>query len=129
VGIVNVAGDGVITLRQATRLLGRASVPVPLSASGLLGRFIKHAGLADFSWDQMQHLAWGRVLDTTKMRQALRLEPEFTTRTAFDDFASHLGSCLPGSATIGATVAAVNGLAGTVATCLTNTKDPRGNGR
>ena len=128
VGIVNVAGDGVITVQQATRLLRRASVPVPLSASGLLGRFVKRAGMADFSWDQMQHLAWGRVLDTTKMRQTLRLEPEFTTRTAFDDFAAHLGSCLPGSATIGATVTAVNALAGAAATCLTHSKNPRGNG-
>jgi UDP-glucose 4-epimerase len=125
VGIVNVAGDGIITVQQATRLLRRPSVRVPLAASGLLGRFIKRAGLADFSWDQMQHLAWGRVLDTTKMREVLRLDPEFTTRAAFEDFASHLGTCLPGGATIGA---AVNGLSGSAATVLTYAKTPRRNG-
>ena len=117
VGIVNVAGDGIITVQQAARLCGRASVPVPLSTGGLLGRLVKRAGLADFSQDQMQYLAWGRGMDTTKMREVLHLEPEFTTRTAFEDFTSQMGSGLPGSAAIGA---AVNGLAGSAANVLTH---------
>ena len=116
VGIVNVAGDGIITVQQAARLSGRPTVPVPLAAGGLLGRFVKRAGLADFSQDQMQYLAWGRAMDTTKMREVLHLEPEFTTRTAFEDFISHVGFGLPGSAAIGA---AANGLAGSAANVLT----------
>jgi UDP-glucose 4-epimerase len=39
----------------------------------------------------------------------LGLEPKYTTRTAFEDFISHLGSGLPGGPAIGA---AVSGLAG-----------------
>jgi UDP-glucose 4-epimerase len=117
VGIVNVAGDGFISLQQAARLAGRVSVPVPMSASALLGRFVKSAGLADFSQDQMQYLAWGRGMDTTKMREVLHLEPEFTTRAAFEDFISHLGPGLPGSAAIGS---AVNGLASSAASALTH---------
>jgi len=109
VGIVNVSGDGVVTVRQAIRLSGRASFPVPLSAGGLLGQLVKRAGLADFSQDQMRFLAWGRVLDTTRMREVLGLEPKYTTRAAFEDFVSHLGSGLPGGPAIGA---AVSGLAG-----------------
>jgi UDP-glucose 4-epimerase len=115
VGIVNVSGDGVITVQQAVRMSGRASVPVPLSASGLLGQLVKRAGLADFSPDQMRYLAWGRGMDTTRMREVLRLEPKFTTRTAFEDFIAHVRSGLPGGATIGA---AVNGLADSAASVL-----------
>ena len=89
---------------------------MPLSAGGLQGRFVKTAGLVDFSQDQMQYLAWGRAMDTTKMREVLHLEPEFTTRTAFEDFISHVGFGLPGSAAIGA---AANGLAGSAANVLT----------
>ena len=63
----------------------------------------------------MTYLAWGRGMDTTRMREVLGLEPEFTTRTAFEDFISHVGSGLPGSAAIGA---AVNGLAGSAANVL-----------
>jgi UDP-glucose 4-epimerase len=114
VGIVNVAGDGIITVQQAARLAGRPSVPVPLSACGLLGRFVKRAGLADFSADQMQYLAWGRGMDTTRMREVLDLEPEFTTRTAFEDFASHAGTGRPGAAI----TAAAGGLAGSAAKVL-----------
>ncbi|MDQ1538641.1 MAG: UDP-glucose 4-epimerase, partial [Actinomycetota bacterium] len=92
-------------------LAGRPTVPVPLSAGGLLGQLVKRAGLADFSQDQMQYLAFGRGMDTTRMREVLRLEPEFTTRTAYEDFVSHTGPGLPG-AMIAATV---GGLAGSAA--------------
>ena len=79
VGIVNVAGDGVVTVQQAAGLAGRPSVPVPMAATGLLGQFVRRSGLADFSHDQMQYLAFGRGMDTTRMRQVLHLEPRFTT--------------------------------------------------
>ena len=107
VGIVNVAADGVITVQQAARLAGRATIPVPLSACGLLSRFVRRAGLADFSPEQMQYLAWGRGMDTTRMREVLRLEPEFTTRSAYEDFIAHARSGLPGSATIAAAAGAL----------------------
>jgi UDP-glucose 4-epimerase len=122
VGIVNVAADGIITVQQAARLAGRPTVPVPLSACGLLGRFVKRAGLADFSADQMQYLAWGRGMDTTRMREVLLLEPEFTTRTAFEDFALHAGSGRPGAVIS----AAVGGLAGSAAKVLVR---PHSSGR
>jgi UDP-glucose 4-epimerase len=80
-----------------------------------LARFVKRAGLADFSPDQMQYLAWGRGMDTTRMREVLGLEPEFTTRTAFEDFISHSGPGLPGASI----VSAVGGLAGSAARVLT----------
>jgi len=116
VGIVNVAGDGVITVQQAARLAGRATVPVPLAAFGVLGQFVKRAGLADFSAEQMQYLAFGRGLDTTRMRRVLRLEPGFTTREAFGDFVAHMRSGLPGA---GAILAAAGGVAGSAARVLT----------
>ena len=108
VGIVNVAADGVVTVRQAARLLGRATVPMPLPTFGLLSQFVKRAGLADFSQEQMQYLAWGRGMDTTRMREVLRLEPKFTTRAAFAEFSSYCGSGVPGGAAI---AGAVGGLA------------------
>ncbi|MDQ1482173.1 MAG: UDP-glucose 4-epimerase [Actinomycetota bacterium] len=115
VGIVNVAGDGIITVQQAARLAGRPTIPVPMSAGGLLGQIVKRAGLADFSADQMQYLAWGRGMDTTRMREVLRLEPSFTTRTAFEDFISHTGSGLRGAEI----AASVGGLAASAAKVLT----------
>ena len=60
---------------------------MPLPAAGFLGGIVKRAGLADFSHDQMQFLAFGRGLDTTRMREVLGFEPPYTTREAFLDFA------------------------------------------
>ena len=117
VGIVNVAGDGVVTVQQAARLVGRPSVPVPISAGGFLGQFVRRAGLADFSPDQMQFLAFGRGMDTTRMREVLHLEPRFTTRTAFEDFARHVGPAIPGA---DMAAAAVEQLAGSAAGLMTH---------
>ena len=48
-GVVNIAGDGVITAKQAVRLVGRPTIPVPLSSSGWIGQLVRRSGLADFS--------------------------------------------------------------------------------
>ena len=117
VGIVNVAGDGVVTVQQAARLVGRPTIPVPISAGGFLGQFVRRAGLADFSPDQMQFLAFGRGLDTTRMREVLHLEPRYTTREAFEDFAGHVGPALPGADMVGV---AVDQLAGSAAGLLSH---------
>ncbi|MEO9152836.1 MAG: epimerase, partial [Lapillicoccus sp.] len=96
-----VAGDGVITLAQAAALVGRPIVPLPMAAAGLLGGLVKRAGLADFSADQMEFLAHGRGLDTTRMRQVLHFRPTHTTRQAFVDYANHLGAPVPGGPVVG----------------------------
>ena len=86
-GIVNVAGDGVITLSQAVALVGRPSVPVIAPAAGMVGGLFKRFGLADYSPDQMSLLSFGRGVDTTRMRELFGFEPEYTTREAFESFA------------------------------------------
>ncbi len=107
VGIVNVAGDGVITVAQAVALAGRTTVPVPLQAAGLLGTVVKRSGLADFSADQMQFLAFGRGLDTTRMREVLHFHPAFTTKQAYLDFARNVGAAVPGAGVVGHVVQGV----------------------
>jgi UDP-glucose 4-epimerase len=87
-GIVNIAGDGVITLAQAVALLDRPSVPVIGQAAGMLGSVFKRFGLADFSADQMSLLSFGRGVDTTRMRDVFGFEPEYSTRETFESFAA-----------------------------------------
>jgi len=123
VGNVNVAGAGIITLMQAAALVGRPIFPVPLPAAGFLGGMVKRAGLADFSDDQMQYLAFGRGLDTTRMREVLRFEPLYSTRAAFLDFAPHVTAVLPGAASA---VNAVQGAAGSAANALVHALSGRG---
>ncbi len=110
-GNVNIAGDGVITMLQAAAIVGRPILPIPLAAAGLFGGVVKRAGLADFSDDQMQYLAYGRGLDTRRMREVLHFEPDFTTRQAFASYAEHVGSLVPGAAGAAAAVQSAAGSA------------------
>ncbi|WP_067437648.1 NAD-dependent epimerase/dehydratase family protein [Nocardioides jensenii] len=89
-GTFNVAGDGVIMLSQASRRLGRPTLPLPAVALGSLGSALRKAGRADFSPEQVTFLTFGRGVDTTRMRTDLGFEPRHTTAEAFADFASTL---------------------------------------
>ena len=86
-GTYNVAGDGILTLSQAVRRLGRPSLPLPGFAVPAFGSAIRQTRVADFSPEQVAFLTFGRGLDTTRMRQMLGFEPKYTTARAFADFA------------------------------------------
>ena len=100
-GITNIAGDGVITITQAAALARRPVLPVPMPAAGVFGAIVKRSGLADFSTDQVQFLAYGRGLDTGRMREVLGFEPRYTTRQTFEQYARGIGSAVPGGAVLG----------------------------
>ncbi len=89
-GTFNIAGDGIITLAQAVRRIGRPSLPIPGFALPSFGAAIRQSRVADFSPEQVAYLTYGRALDTTRMRTMLGFEPSFTTAQAFADFASSL---------------------------------------
>ena len=110
-GVVNVSGDGVVTVCQAAALAGRPILPVPLQSAGLVGGVARRLGLADFSPDQMSFLAFGRGLDTTRMREHLGFAPAFTSREAFAAFAGSLAPVAPGAQALGDAVSGVAGSA------------------
>jgi UDP-glucose 4-epimerase len=85
-GTFNVAGDGVITLSQAVRRLGKPSIAMPGFAVGRLGATLRQARVSDFSPEQLGFLTYGRGVDTTRMRTELGFEPRYTTAEAFADF-------------------------------------------
>ena len=47
--------------------------------------------MPNFSSEQIDYLAFGRGVDTTRMRQVLGFEPVFTTEQALNELASGLG--------------------------------------
>ncbi|MQA08309.1 MAG: NAD-dependent epimerase/dehydratase family protein [Pseudonocardiaceae bacterium] len=85
-GVFNVGGDGVLTLSQAIRRARRFEVPVPRSVMPVAGRVFSGAPLVDFSTDQLQLLNFGRVVDTTRLKQDFGYTPKYSTREAFDDY-------------------------------------------
>ncbi|HET6167875.1 MAG TPA: NAD-dependent epimerase/dehydratase family protein [Marmoricola sp.] len=89
-GTFNIAGDGVMMLSQAIRRLGRPSLPMPGFAMSSFGSAMRQARLADFSREQVTFLAYGRGVETTRMREVLGFQPSRTTEQAFGEFAASL---------------------------------------
>lgn len=87
VGVVNVAGEGVITVRQALRIARRPSVRVPTTTGRAVGMVSRWAGIAGVDADHIDYVMFGRSLDTTRMREVLGFVPTYTTRQAFEAFA------------------------------------------
>ncbi|MDA3628066.1 NAD-dependent epimerase/dehydratase family protein [Saccharopolyspora oryzae] len=90
-GVFNVAGDGVLMLSQAIRRAGRIALPLPSPAVLPVTQFFRSARVVDFSSEQLRYLNFGRVLDTTRLREQFGFTPRWTTRQAFDDFVSGRG--------------------------------------
>jgi UDP-glucose 4-epimerase len=118
-GTFNIAGDGILTLTQAIRRLGRPSVPLPAFAVPSFGSATRQSRNADLSPEQVAFLTFGRGLDTTRMREMLGFEPKFTTAQAFADFAGSVAPGFLGPARVRATEAALVG-------ALTSGGDRRG---
>ncbi len=87
-GTFNIAGDGVLSLSQAIRRLGRPALLFPSFTAGTAAMLVRRARMADFSNDQIAFLTYGRAVDTTRMRSELGFEPSYTTAEAFADFAA-----------------------------------------
>lgn len=85
-GMFNVAADGVLSLSQAIRRAGRVEFPVPRGALPSVAKVLRGARLVDFSRDQVRLLNYGRVLDTTRLKEAFGHRPRWTTAAAFDDY-------------------------------------------
>ncbi len=90
-GTYNIAGDGVMTLSQAIRRAGRPSVPIPQPAAPWIGQALRRLGMADFSSEQVRFLSYGRVVDTSRMKDVLGFTPRYSTRASFDDFVERQG--------------------------------------
>ena len=86
-GIFNVAGHGVVLLSQALRLLGKPSVPVILPLVAPIADVVRRLRIVDFATDQLRYLLYGRVADTTRLKEEFGYTPEYSTRDALLDFA------------------------------------------
>ncbi len=84
-GVVNVAGDGVLTLRQAARIARRPTVPVVAQAAAAVQLLMARTKFGNFDAEQMNLLCFGRGMDTSVMRNSLGFFPGRSTREAFTE--------------------------------------------
>lgn len=85
-GVYNVAADGILMLSQAIRRAGRVQAGVPAPLVGPVGRFLRGTRVVDYSPEQMRFLNFGRVVDTTRLKERFGFHPRWTTVQAFDDY-------------------------------------------
>jgi UDP-glucose 4-epimerase len=78
-GVVNVAGEGTVSLAQFLRRAGRLRVPVPDAALGLVSGVVRNSGLLDVTAEESSYLKFGRVVDTTRLRTEFGFTPRFST--------------------------------------------------
>lgn len=86
-GVFNVAGEGVVLLSQALRLMGKPSVPVILPLAAPIAGALRRFGAVDFATEQLRMLVYGRVADTTRLHHEFGYRPRFSTKDALLDFA------------------------------------------
>ena len=85
-GTFNVGGDGIIMLSQAIRRAGRIPLPVPGFGLWALDSLRRANRYTELNREQLDYLSYGRVMDTTRMREELGYHPRWTTAEAFDDY-------------------------------------------
>jgi UDP-glucose 4-epimerase len=73
-------------LSQAIRRAGRIPLPVPGFGVWALDSLRRANRYNEISRDQFAYLSYGRVMDTTRMRNELGFNPKWTTADAFDDY-------------------------------------------
>lgn len=93
-GIFNIAGDGVVFLSQAIRLMDKAPLPLLLPLAQMSAELLRRAGVVDFPTDQLSIILYGRVVDTRRAKEQLGFRPRFTTRAAVHDFRKRVGGPL-----------------------------------
>ena len=88
-GIFNIAGDGIVYLSKAARLLGKVQVPILLPAAQLTASVLRRLGRVDFPTDQLNLIVYGRVVSIDRARKTLGFSPRFSSEDALLDFKEH----------------------------------------
>lgn len=86
-GIVNAAGEGILMLSQAVRRTHRPQMPVLEPLFATVTRAIGRSRAMDVTREQVRYLTYGRVLDTSRLREEYGLVPAYSTPETFEAFA------------------------------------------
>jgi len=91
-GTYNIAGDGVVLLSQAIRMMNRMMLPLPSAVLPFAGRSLARGAWADFSRDQIRYLTYGRALDTRAAVNDLGFQARYSSEQALESLALAVGA-------------------------------------
>lgn len=83
-GIFNVAGDGVLTLREIAAKLGKRCLVLPPGLLRFALSVLSSLGLTQYGPEQMDFLRYRPVLDNTRLKTEFGYVPQLTSAQVFD---------------------------------------------
>jgi UDP-glucose 4-epimerase len=83
-GIYNLAGDGVITLREMASRMGKPYLPLPVSLVWAVLWILKSFGLTQYGPEQIGFLRYRPVLSNRRLKDTFGYTPQKTTRDVFE---------------------------------------------
>lgn len=86
VGIYNLAGDGVLSLREMAAIMRKPYFPLPVGLVRLALKALKYFGLTQYGPEQVNFLRYRPVLSNTRLKEEFGYVPRKTTREVFDYF-------------------------------------------
>ena len=88
-GIYNLAGDGVLTMKEIARLMGKPYVPLPAGLVRTTLWVLKKLGLSRYGPEQVNFLRYRPVLSNRRLKEEYGYIPQKTTRQVFEYYMSH----------------------------------------
>jgi UDP-glucose 4-epimerase len=85
-GIYNLAGDGIITMREMALMLGKPYLPLPVWLVKVSLWVLKKFGLTHYGPEQIGFLRYRPVLSNRRLKEEFGYVPEKTTRQTFEYF-------------------------------------------
>jgi UDP-glucose 4-epimerase len=83
-GIYNMAGDGVLTMKEIAAMMGKPYIPIPVSLiTGALW-LLKLLGLTQYGPEQVNFLRYRPVLSNRRLKEEFGYTPRKTSKEVFD---------------------------------------------
>lgn len=83
-GIYNLAGDGVLTLREMAKMMKKPFVPLPAKAVERALGLLNPMGLSQYGPEQVDFLRYRPVLGNRRLKEEFGYAPHKTSREAFE---------------------------------------------
>jgi UDP-glucose 4-epimerase len=90
-GIFNMAGDGVVTMREIASLLGKPYISVPVWLVQFALSVLKKLGMTQYGPEQVNFLRYRPVLSNERLKWVFGYIPRKTSREAFESYLREKG--------------------------------------
>ncbi len=85
-GIFNMAGDGVVTMREIADLLGKPYISMPVWLVRLALSVLRKLGMTQYGPEQVNSLRYRPVLSNDRLKWVFGYIPQKTSREAFESY-------------------------------------------